>query len=158
MKTEGDAPHVAKQIKDAGIQIVPVAIGTEAGAPMVVKNEDDSSDYVRDLSGAMVLSKMRPGFLADLAKETDGQMITEIDRDKIQSIIHSLKTAKIATTIRLADEWFWVPLGLAFLTANAGLSINTRKGFTIKKGVRSLAKTETAKERKIETVQQGRPA
>jgi Ca-activated chloride channel family protein len=47
---EGDARHVAKQIKDAGIQIVPVAIGTEAGAPMVVKNEDDSSDYVRDLS------------------------------------------------------------------------------------------------------------
>jgi hypothetical protein len=67
---EGDAPHVVKQIKDAGIQIVPVAIGTEARAPMVVKNEDGSSDYVRDLSGAMVLSKIRPGFLADLAKES----------------------------------------------------------------------------------------
>ena len=155
---EGDAPHVAKQIKDAGIQIIPVAIGTEAGAPIVVKNADGSSDYVRDLSGAMVLSKMRPRFLADLSKETDGQMITANDRDKIQSIIHSLKKEKNATTIRHADEWFWVPLGLAFLTANAGLSINTRKGFTINKGVRSLAKTETAKEGKIETVQQGRPA
>ena len=155
---EGDAAHVAKQARDAGIQIIPIAIGTEAGAPIVVKSEDGSIDYVRDLSGKMVLSKMRPGYLADLAKETDGQMITATDRDKIQSIIRSLKQAKTATTIRHADEWFWVPLGLAFLTASAGLCINTRKGLTIKNGARSLAKTEAAKERKKETVQQGTPA
>jgi hypothetical protein len=132
-----------------------VAIGTEAGAPMVVRTRDDSSDYVRDLSGAMVISKI------SLISLISPKRLAELHAPRAASdrVASAAKVAaKIATTIRLADEWFWVPLGLAFLTANAGLSINTRKGFTIKKGVRSLAKTETAKERKIETVQQGRPA
>jgi hypothetical protein len=130
---EGDTAHVAKQAKDAGIQIIPIAIGTEEGAPIVVKGEDSSSEYVRDSAGKTVFSKMRPGFLADLAKETDGQMITAADRDKIQSIIRSLKPVKTATTIRHADEWFWMPLALAFLTASVALGINTGKSLTTKK-------------------------
>ncbi len=123
-----------------------------------MKRRDGSADYVRDLSGKMVFSKMRPGLLADLAKETDGQMIMATDRDKIQSIILSLKPAKTATTIRHADEWFWVPLGLAFLTASTGLCINTRNGMTIKNRARSLGQTEPAKERKMAAMPEGKPA
>ncbi|MDR1941203.1 MAG: VWA domain-containing protein [Endomicrobium sp.] len=60
--------------KKSGLRIITVAIGTRAGAPILLKNSiGQNLDYVRDRSGQVVMTKVNAGLLSLVAKESDGK-------------------------------------------------------------------------------------
>ncbi len=71
----GDVEDAARKLKDAGIRVFAVGIGSETGEPIPVHNRrGEMVGYKRDASGATVLTRLDRAGLARLAEATDGEM------------------------------------------------------------------------------------
>ena len=63
-----ETDEIAEKIKEAGISLYTLGVGTESGAPIPVRN-----GYKKDRRGEEVISKLNPEDLKDLARLTDGR-------------------------------------------------------------------------------------
>jgi tetratricopeptide (TPR) repeat protein len=71
--TEGDVMGAVEDAKKAGVQIYSVGMGTPDGGPIPVYNQNgDRTDYKRDQSGSIVLSKLDETMLQQIASTTGG--------------------------------------------------------------------------------------
>ena len=86
---ENDSMPWAKEAKEKGILIHTVAIGKESGAPIPVK-ENGKAIYKKDKEGQIVLTKMNPRFLKEIATTTDGIFL---DGNNTASSVESVKDA-----------------------------------------------------------------
>ncbi len=71
--TEGDVMGSVEDAKKAGVRIYSVGMGTSDGGPIPVYNQNgDRTDYKRDQSGSIVLSKLDETMLQQIASTTGG--------------------------------------------------------------------------------------
>lgn len=82
------AMDAARELKQGGVVILPVGIGTPAGATL----PDENGGQRRDEKGEVVISKLNEALLQELAKETSGtyRLMGETDAT-LNSIVSELK-------------------------------------------------------------------
>jgi Ca-activated chloride channel family protein len=68
--------------KKVELKIIAVGIGTPAGSPVPVKNENGTiEDYIKDRTGHVVISKINANLLKSVASETGGKYFDASDKD-----------------------------------------------------------------------------
>ncbi len=99
----------AQQLYKHGHSLSILAVGTVQGAPIPLSN----GGFVKDLHGAIILSRLKPQHLKKVAKIGGGQYVTSrIDNQDLETLLstktqlssmHSIKSMKYQTT--QADTW-----------------------------------------------------
>jgi Ca-activated chloride channel family protein len=80
------------EAKKVNLKIISVGIGTQAGAPVPIKNKNGAiSDYVKDKSGKVVVSKINADLLKRVASETGGKYFDESGKDISADLSKALK-------------------------------------------------------------------
>ncbi|MDR1695480.1 MAG: VWA domain-containing protein [Endomicrobium sp.] len=81
--------------KSAGLKIFTAAIGTPQGAPIPLTNQSNEiTGYVKDRSGNIVMSKMNPVLLKNMADETGGSYFDASEKDVSRDIVRVIKEAE----------------------------------------------------------------
>jgi len=115
---EGDVGPAIKRLREAGVSVLALGIGTEAGAPIPADSVVGSEKWHRDHIGRVVQSRLEEGELRRAALETNGVYTrwrpgvgatfgAELERLE-------QKTLASRTSPERADRFQW-PLGLAVL-------------------------------------------
>ena len=111
----------AKELKDLGVVIQSVLVGTEQGSAIpLFNNFGNRVGYVRDKSGEAITTKAKPEFLKTLAKETDGSFYHFVyghaGADSLISNIKNMEQSKLNIgSIVSYTEYYQIMLLLAFL-------------------------------------------
>jgi Ca-activated chloride channel family protein len=70
------------EAKKTDLKIITIGIGTLAGSPIPIKDENSTvKDYVRDIQGQVVISKINSTLLKNVADETDGKYFDASGKD-----------------------------------------------------------------------------
>ncbi|MDR0822176.1 MAG: VWA domain-containing protein [Endomicrobium sp.] len=75
---------------DIGLRILTVGIGSQSGAP-VPNSESAVSDYIRDGVGNVVMSKLNPQLLKNVAQRTNGTYFDASQRDLFSSLTKAVR-------------------------------------------------------------------
>lgn len=118
---------LAREAKAKGIHLVTVGFGTTGGATIPIL-ESGATDVKRDAAGEVVITKYDAAFLAELAKEADGEFIPADASDKgtrVRRALAGLESTRRAEEQKLARplrfQWF-VGLAVLLLLLDAWLS------------------------------------
>ena len=94
-----------------GIQIYPIGIGSDGGAPI----PDGDGGFLKDRAGKMVLTKLDEGTLQEIAKITDGYYVRSTTGDLDLDVIYSQHIRKDLTSVSQGSsrekvwfERFWI--------------------------------------------------
>ena len=104
------------ELKTKGIRVLSLGVGTDDGAMI----PDGAGAFVKDERGAVVMSKLTPTSLRELADKTDGRYIDAsswVDLAQlIQGTVEQGKRGEFKenTRVRLAERYQW-PLGAALV-------------------------------------------
>lgn len=119
----------ARRAGAAGIQVIPVGIGTPEGEPIPLKGEDGSVlGYKKDASGGTVISRLGEPSLIEAASVSGGtyyrSSLGEVEASEIASRIAALERSQAVTghSQRYKNK-FMIPLALAFLFLLAELLV-----------------------------------
>ena len=73
----GDALEAAKEAGEAHVNIFPIGIGSESGAPVPELNSKGGQEgYKKDKSGSTIMSRLDLGTLQSIADESNGELFT----------------------------------------------------------------------------------
>ncbi|MDQ2993626.1 MAG: VWA domain-containing protein [Pseudomonadota bacterium] len=104
---------VLKQLHQQGINTRVLAIGTEAGAPLL----DPNGGFLHDAQGKMQMATMNPDALRQLARAGGGTLeLMTVDQRDIQSLVKSMiprwsaKDKPVSEAMYWQDEGHWVIL------------------------------------------------
>jgi len=116
-ETVGDLSKVSARLKEAGVRVYPVGIGSELGAPIPTER-----GYTKDRRGQVVLSKLDSAPLKKLAADTGGAYLEGRVRSEEleQFVISEISNQKERTTVqggilRVWNEYYQIPLLLGML-------------------------------------------
>lgn len=126
----GDAVAAAQLAKKKGIQIFTIGMGLEKGAPIPVA--DKQGQFLKDMNGQTVISKLNPTFLRKIAEAANGTYIqasnTNVGLNDILEEINRLNTAMFESTEFTAHaEQFQYFLGIGALLLLIGIFFPERK-------------------------------
>ena len=130
---EGQTPAVVKKLKEAGIKLYVLGVGTEKGGPIPVRNaSQEIQGYKRDSKGQIVLSQFHSEFLSELAQKLDGRYWSmtpsEAELDALWSELNSLVRGDYEQRKFLVyEERFQIPLFISLLLLLLELSIPARR-------------------------------
>tara|TARA_B100000925_G_C22010408_1_gene476055 strand:+ start:5330 stop:6370 length:1041 start_codon:yes stop_codon:yes gene_type:complete len=83
---------VSQVIKDRGITIISIGLGSIKGAPIPIKSRGVIESYKKNQEGDVVITKLMPNLLKELANENDGFYIKgDQTEEVVQEIIFKLK-------------------------------------------------------------------
>jgi len=129
---EGDPSAAARKLKEAGIPVVTVGVGTPNGEPIPVYDDTGRlAGYKKDRSGNVVLSRLDEETLREIASITGGTYFPATlegrEVGKIEDLVSRMERGELGGSIRRrVDERFQVPatvaavfLLLAFLVPEA---------------------------------------
>ncbi len=85
-----DSNEAAKELAKKGIKMVTVGMGTTKGATIPIKQKGVTVSYKRDKDGQVVITKLYPAPLKELAKVTGGSYIQGDNEIKVAD--HIIKT------------------------------------------------------------------
>lgn len=116
---EGSA-EAAKAAEENGIKIITVGVGTKKGGPIPIKQNGITQSFKRDNQGEVVVTKMYPEQLKEIAEITKGgyvygnssREVTEYVKNALENIE---KTEFESKEVSLYDSQFQWFLGGAFL-------------------------------------------
>ena len=124
---DGAALNMMKSLSESGIKIYAIGVGTEFGGLVPVYDERGETviDYMRDVSGNPVTSRLKADALAQLAREGGGKYYqATMQGAEITSLledISSLKRGELSTEqgrrFRQLYQYFLAPGLLLFLIA-----------------------------------------
>ncbi len=86
---DGDVVAAGKRAADFGIQIYIVGIGSLQGAPI-----PSASGYKKDKNGKVIISRLQPTVLEQLAKDTNGVYVQSISSDEDTLAIYEMGIRK----------------------------------------------------------------
>jgi Ca-activated chloride channel family protein len=121
---EDHGPEVEEAIgraKDRGVKIFALGVGTEAGEPIPLKDDEGRVlDYKRDDKGDVVVSRMDMGLLRRLGRETGGEtFVLSLGGKEISQIARGITSLEKGVfeerSFESYMEFFQVPLGLGLL-------------------------------------------
>lgn len=95
---EGGIEEILAELKDQGVKVYVLGIGSPQGSPIVVGNE-----YLRDIDGNVVVTKLNEEMCKSIAAEADGTYI-HIDnsnsaQEQLVSELKQLQKAKLDTAV-----------------------------------------------------------
>lgn len=113
----GEWQAEADACREAGIVLVPVGVGSEGGGLIP---RPDGDGYVKDASGAVVLSRYDPNTLAALAERGGGTFLSMgtggLDLRRLRGLLQRLRERELEERrIAAYEERFVWPLALALL-------------------------------------------
>jgi len=80
--------EAAAKAKSSGLRIIAVGIGTQDGAPILLKNSiGQNLDYVKDRKGNVVMSRLNGKLLKMLADETGGKYLEASNNKDISQVL-----------------------------------------------------------------------
>lgn len=130
---EEQAVSAAAKFKELGTKLYVLGIGTEAGGPIPIKDENGNSQgFKKDRSGQTVISAFHPDFLQEVAKAADGKYwnITAGEME-VQSLVQELsglnRSDYAERTFLVYEERFQIPLLIAVLLLLLEISVPARK-------------------------------
>ena len=83
---------LAEKAQAEGVVINTVGVGSEDGAPIPVKRNGRQMDYVRNQAGDIVVSKMNPDILKEIAGKGGGEFFRLRDsRETVQSVTSAIE-------------------------------------------------------------------
>jgi Ca-activated chloride channel family protein len=104
----GEVEAVQDEIREAGIRIVAVGLGSPAGEPIPIVDPNGGTSYKRDEEGKVVMSRLGEDLLRDLAKGTDGYYVratgSGVEVDAILDYLDSLEEGEIQGGLRILYE------------------------------------------------------
>ncbi len=111
---------LVNRLKQSGVVLFPVGVGTYNGAPVPLDADDLRSGYVRNESDAMVISRLEDESLEDLASEFNTTMMTMTDDrdhlDQLEEQLYSMSASPLERNLQaVAGNQFQVPLFISFV-------------------------------------------
>lgn len=92
---------IAEQALEKNIKIISIGVGTEEGGPIPLKEDGITRGYKRDGEGKVVVTKLYPGQLAELAETTKGQYVyggsTKQVASRVKKIMSGIQKAEYET-------------------------------------------------------------
>jgi Ca-activated chloride channel family protein len=137
--TEGDVLRAVEKASEAGVKVYTVGMGTLEGGPIPV----GASDYKRDMSGNVVVSKLDESMLRQVATATGGRYLratsggNEID-DVFKELSTLEKTEFGSKQVTGYESRYQVPLAFAILFLLLELLLSERRGAILQAIKRSL--------------------
>jgi tetratricopeptide (TPR) repeat protein len=131
--TEGDISGAIKKAKDAGVRVYAVGMGTPDGAPIPLYNGGQRTDYKRDRSGNIVVTKLDQTALQQIASATGGEYRratsggNEID-DVYNDLSGLEKTEMGSLQVTGYQDQFHYPLAAAIFVLVLEHLLSERKG------------------------------
>lgn len=116
---EDDPVKAAEEAAEKGISVNVIGVGSPNGVPIPVI-ENGQKTYLKDNEGTVVITKMDPKMLGEIADKGKGQFVAasgaDMGLDVVMDQISKLKKAEYKAKIYTdyEDQYQW-PLGLAFL-------------------------------------------
>jgi len=109
-----------QKLTAAQVSVISIGVGTEGGT--FIPNPDIPNDYVRDMNGNVVVSKLESGVLQQLASATGGRYLKlgnqPLSRDAVAPIIARLREQENASraTTKPIERFAWpLSLGIVFI-------------------------------------------
>ena len=97
---EDDAPAVAKQAQELGIQVFVIGIGKPEGSPIPVSG---TNDYIKDRSGQVVVSRLNEEMCQEIAQAGKGAYVrcdnTNTAMRALQQELDRIATTDLETTV-----------------------------------------------------------
>ena len=137
-ETNPDPLKAAKEAKDRGIVIHTVGIGSARGVPIPVR--PGGSDFMKDKSGQIVLTKLDETPLMEIAKATNGIYCKATNADagltKIYKEIENMQKGETTVSYAEYDEKYAIPafVGLLFFLA-ACFTLNRKNRWISRLGI-----------------------
>lgn len=127
-----DIEETLKTARDAGIRIITVGIGTEAGELIPIKTAQ-GTEYKKDKDDKTVMTKLDEKSLINLASKTGGAYIKYTNAqqvaDDIAKQLRTLDKSLVKTTDTVIyKSRYQIPLALAIILIMGALCLPARKG------------------------------
>lgn len=119
--TTGDLEKTLREVRKRGIKVFCIGLGTEAGAPIPLYNQQGArTGYVKDKQGKVVISSLQENLLRGISEQTGGYYFradrTYNEVDKFLSSLETMKKRDIETKkFTVFEERFQIPLGCGIL-------------------------------------------
>jgi len=101
---EGDAVQAAKQAAEKGIKVYTIGMGSPNGAPVPLSRYgSQQSGFLKDRDGEVVISKMDPGMLSQIASAGDGKFFGastgNVGLNQLYNDLNRLNKSEIETKV-----------------------------------------------------------
>jgi Ca-activated chloride channel family protein len=125
---EGGIEQAIRSLRQAGVVVYGVGLGTESGAPI----PDADGAYKRDDSGKPVTTRLEEGPLRQLALETEGRYFrastSEAEVEEIAESLASLDAAGSTTVMKTRwVERYQIPLAIALAALLVDVALTDRR-------------------------------
>lgn len=129
---EDDAMQMAKQAKEAGVQVHTIGIGSPDGMPIPIFNQYGQKDFRRDQEGNVVITKLNEAMMQQIAGAGGGTYVRaanvtsalKLVFDRINELEkQTFETAKVSDY----ESWFQIPLLIALFLLIVEFLILPRK-------------------------------
>jgi len=130
---EEKAMQIASKMKEAGVKLYILGVGTEKGGPIPLKDDVGSPQgFKRDQSGKSVVSAFRPEFLKKLAEAAGGKFWSvTAGEGEVQDLLRELGTLNRGDyadrKFKVYEERYQIPLAIAIVLLLLELSVPARK-------------------------------
>jgi len=130
---EGEIEDAVGLLKDAGITVYAVGLGTNRGAPIPLKDiEGRITGYKKDGEDRIVTTRLDETALEELALETDGfyarSASSGIEVEEIARALAGMDATEFGTTLRVRyEERYQIPLALALAALIAEACFSDRR-------------------------------
>jgi Ca-activated chloride channel family protein len=118
---EGGIDEVLSELKEAGVAVYAVGVGTTRGSPIPLRDGSGASQgYKTDKAGKVVTTRLDETVLEDLALATGGRYYRatagQVEVDEITQAMSALDTQDFGAVLRARyEERFQIPLAIGLL-------------------------------------------
>lgn len=130
---EGSSEKLMSKLKELGIRVYGVGIGTREGELIPVEDTNGQKTFLKDKSGKVVKTRLNDNFLKELALQTGGSYIQANSLDFGLEKLYDLKIATLeereieSRQAKRYEDRYQVFLGLAFFLLLLEIFLNARK-------------------------------
>lgn len=134
LEEEAAVMEAADRAAGMGVVIHTVGVGTVEGAPIPQRDPETGSvlGYQRDLGGEVVMSKLQPSLLRDVARRTGGRYVQLSDPGALSQLLSGLRGMERTVSasgrrVQPRERYAWfVALALLLLATDALLDVRGR--------------------------------
>lgn len=130
--------NITEIVKNSGITIITIGLGSIKGAPIPLKEKDIVKSYKKDQNGDVVITKLNMDLLKNIANSSNGIYINGVNTELVvQAIIERLKEMdkkefESKQYVAYKDQFQWF-IGFAILFLCLELFIFEKKTYWVKK-------------------------
>jgi len=130
--------NITEIVKNSGITIITIGLGSIKGAPIPLKEKDIVKSYKKDQNGDVVITKLNMDLLKNIANSSNGIYINGVNTELVvQAIIERLKEMdkkefESKQFVAYKDQFQWF-IGFAILFLSLELIVFEKKTFWVKK-------------------------